>query len=279
MSGCRLQSLLINASPSPTAGGGCDSLIRAITRNLRNLPFLLLRLPCVCPPNLFVCVRVSFPCQGEAEWKCQGSGCRQGRQGAGSPARAAFDSEKSEICLFQARLTPSAQAPPAQADLQGWRQAGFVQTPSSVSAYARILAVPLAVGAPAIIPLALLPKPSRTNISSALGAVQLGGEAAGVQTAEEDGDSRICCRAVMSTSGAVSTKQNIIHKGSDAAVWRQGSEQRRDSGFASQKVAKALAFRVTSVDHGYLTGLKTRAEWWLRRAAALADAEGIGGAW
>lgn len=83
----------------------------------------------------------------------------------------------------------------------------------------------------------------------------------------------------MSTSGAVSTKQNIIHEGCDAAVWRHGSEQRRDSGFASQKAAKALAFRVTSVDHGYLTGLKTRAERWLRHAAALAGAEGIGGAW
>lgn len=108
------------------------------------------------------------------------------------------------------------------------------------SARARILAVPLAVGAPAIIPLALLPKPSRPSILSALGAVELGGEAAWVQTAEEDGDSRIYCRAIVGTSGAVSSKQNVIHGGCDAAIWRHGSEQRCDSGFATRRQLKPL---------------------------------------
>lgn len=42
------------------------------------------------------------------------------------------------------------------------------------------------MGAPAVVSLTLLSKPSRPNISSALAAVQLGDEAARLQTSEKD---------------------------------------------------------------------------------------------
>ena len=75
----------------------------------------------------------------------------------------------------------------AQDDLEDWRQGGYVKTLSSVSVHVYIPAVLLVMGAPAVISLTLLSKPSRPNISSALAAVQLEDEAAWIQTSEKDG--------------------------------------------------------------------------------------------
>lgn len=90
------------------------------------------------------------------------------------------------MCLFQERLTLSAQLPSAQDDLEDWSPGGYVKTLSSVSVHAYILAVPLVMGASAVISLTLLSKPSRPNISCALAAVQLEDEALWIQTSEKD---------------------------------------------------------------------------------------------
>lgn len=158
----------MNASPSPVSGGGCYYLIRAITRNLINLSlspplsstYLSSQPVCLCT--------VKFSMAGRS--RVEMSGVRL-QAGAGSPAPCSlWLSEKPEICLFQAGLTLSAQLPSPEEDMENGRRGGYAETRRSASAHAH---VPLVTDAAATMSLTLLSELSRSNISSAVAAVQL----------------------------------------------------------------------------------------------------------
>lgn len=158
----------MNASPSPMSGGGCYYLIRAITRNMINLSlspplsstYLSSQPVCLCT--------VKFSMAGRS--RVEMSGVRL-QAGAGSPAPCSlWLSEKPEICLFQAGLTLSAQLPSPEEDMDNGRRGGYAETRRSASAHAH---VPLVTDAAATMSLTLLSELSRSNISSAVAAVQL----------------------------------------------------------------------------------------------------------
>lgn len=50
----------------------------------------------------------------------------------------------------------------------------------------------------------------------------------------------------------------FIHKGCDAAAWRQVFEQRHDLGFAPRKIPEDLVFRITNFDVGPIDSVSHR---------------------
>lgn len=93
--------------------------------------------------------------------------------------------------------------------------------------------VPFVMDAPAVISLTLLSKPSRPNISSALAAVQLGGEAARTQTLEKDEGWQNLLQ-LLSCVPVFPVNRALICEGWDAAVGRHVFGQKRDLGSHSE---------------------------------------------